>query len=96
MHWYDSVAILCALVLAAWADYDAGMAIRASVMLYFATVEKDRWVHSYDLRQLFGMSVYKHLRWLRDAGIIERREEPGGPKRGHRSDFFYRRKEIKP
>ncbi len=91
MRWYDHAALIVALILAMWSNYDAGISLRASVMLYFATIEPDRWVRGYDLRTLFGAAVYQPLRWLTEAKIIERREEPGGPKRGFRAAYSYRR-----
>jgi len=93
MHWYDHVSILCALLLALWADYDAGIALRAAIENYLSTVENDdgdRWVRAYDLRRMFGPSVYKHLHKLTADDLIERREEPGGAKRGWRRDYWYR------
>lgn len=97
MHWYDHFAILCALVLALWADYDAGVALRASIVNYLSTVvegegdeEEIAWIRAADLRKMFGPSVYKHLHKLMDEGVIERQETPGGPKRGRRPDYSYR------
>lgn len=95
MRWYDYGMILCALILALWADYDAGVAFRASVVNYLVIFGSE-WVRAYDLRRTFGPSVYKHLHKLVEEGIIERREALGGPERGRRSDFFYRWKEPTP
>lgn len=94
MHWYDHVVIFCALILALWADYDAGIALRASIVNYLSGVEEDEdgttWVRAYELRQMFGPSAYKHLHRLVAEDVIERRETSGGPERGGRADFSYR------
>lgn len=94
MHWYDHLAILCALLLALWADYDAGLALRAAIVNYLSTLgedEKDgRWVHAADMRRMFGPSAYKHLHGLLRDEIVERRVTPGGPERGWRADYWYR------
>lgn len=97
MHWYDHLAILCALLLALWADHDAGIALRASIANYLSGVgfddDEPAWVRGFDLRRMFGPSVYKHLNRLVEDELIERREEPGGEKRGYRHAYSYRWRE---
>lgn len=93
MRWYDYWAIFVAIVLALWADYDANRALRASLVTYLALFEGDAWIRAADLRHMFGSSVYRHLHKLAADGVIERREEPGGPERGNRANAFYRWKE---
>lgn len=88
MRWPDYTAIGCALLLALWADYDAGIALRASIVT-FLVVEND-WVRGYDLRQMFGPSVYRCLHRLVEDELVDRREEPGGLKRGERPEYLYR------
>lgn len=92
MRWYDTWAIFAATVLALWADYDAGRAMRGSILAYLATVQDARWVRSVELRQIFGPSVYSHLRALVKTGLLETQTSPGGPERGQRDDYFYRQK----
>ena len=89
MHWYDHVATLCALILALWADYDAGLSLRASIVTFLRV--DGGWVRTYDLREVFGPSVYKHLHRLADREIVERKVEPGNPHlRSGRPDYWYR------
>ena len=96
MHWYDYAGMALVGLLAIWADYDAGRALRASLFTYFMSVEGNRWIRSYELRQVFGPSVYKHLAKLVDIDLLEKRVTQGGPERGMRPDSSYRRKGAQP
>ena len=91
MHWQDSLCICLAMILALWADHDAGAALRAGLVAFLASTPG--WKRSYDLRVLFGPMVYKalHQLWRRD--VLERKEEPDAEGvRGGRENVYYRLK----
>jgi hypothetical protein len=81
MHWFDYGAIVAALALALFANSIADSALRASIVTYLRSVVADPspyyvagtgWVSTYDLRKIFGPSVYPALRKLRANDVIER------------------------
>lgn len=97
MSWYDYAAIVFALLLALNAESDARAATRASVASYlfvqFTMFEEPQWIRGYELRTVFGLSVYRSLKDLHEDGIIERKETPGGEKRERFEDVLWRWKE---
>lgn len=74
MHWYDYGGMLLATLMALWADHDARVAYRASIAVFIRDESAlQDWIRGYDLRRVFGPSVYQALRYLQDEGVVERK-----------------------
>ena len=89
MRWIDYAAIVLALLLSLFANWRADQAFRA-VIVRVLSETADAWHRLFDLQQLYGLNVYSVLRQLHAEGLVERKEQPGGPARGGYPDVYYR------
>lgn len=90
MHPFDYIAISVAIVLALLAERDASKSLRGSVLCYLLNVSGDGWVRMYELRWVFGHSVYRICRGLERDGLVERKDTIGDGNRLYWPCIWYR------